>query len=231
MAQYFTDFSEYRVGSSPDDWAEEWVTGGQRMSVEREGSGPRAFQFLRHEILNDDRRAYAWRRVCGGASEVEIVARVRADDAGARFGVVGRGAGHARMRENEEGVVAEFRSAEEDFTTRSYSLLSNPPASGEEHTGISIGDSRFGWKVNTWYWIRLRLSEGEGSVECYSRAWAGDPVDEPSQWIHSHGNALPLEAGRRGWVGVTGQRVAGVRDYDVFGVGTEGDVAPTQPVS
>jgi hypothetical protein len=47
---------------------------------------------------------------------------------------------------------------------------------------------------------------------------------------HARESSESADVGAGGWVGITGQGTAGIRDYDLVGVGTDGDEAPTRPV-
>lgn len=226
MAKHFTDFSEYESGRAPSDWKQRWVLGGHSATIETSDDGTNG-KLLRHVVTEQERRALAWKAV-KGASTVEVVTRVRAHEPGARFGIVARGAGRGDHRYNEDGFVLEFdRYEEPKFATVSYNRRS-VDTPGRDHGGAAhrTGLTPFDWQVGEWYWLRLGLAHRSTGVDVRSRMWP-DSIDEPKVWDHVEANAQPPYVGAGGWFGITGQRVAGARDYDLFGVGTNGDTAPT----
>lgn len=238
MAQFFTDFSEYETGSAPDDWRCAWVPGDQRFEIVAD-SGATGGKVLQHEVLRHNRRAWAWTKV-PGASEVEILTRLRSDHPDSRFGIIGRGRGTG-VRDTEEGITCELFSGrmrdlapddlpKQELRATLYLVGYNP---NEEQNrgpkrphglGMIRGEAHYPWTPEIWQWIRLQLREADGFVAVRARVWTdGDP--EPTIWKYDVPQAEPSMVGRDGFVGITGQVVAGVREYDIFSVGTDGDPA------
>lgn len=239
MAQFLTDFSEYASGSAPDDWRCAWVPGDQRFEVTSD-SGATGGKVLRHEVLQHNRRAWAWTKV-PGASEVEILTRLRSDHADSRFGIIGRGGG-AGVRDTEEGISCELFSGrmrdlspydlpKQEIRPTAF-LVSYNPAEEQNRgpkrphgIGMIRGESHYPWLPEAWQWIRLQLRDENGSIAVRVRVWT-DGVPEPTIWKYDASQTEPSSIGKAGFVGVTGQVVAGVREYDIFSVGTDGDPAP-----
>lgn len=238
MSRFFTDFSEYPAGDAPADWTQRWVLGGHTLQVVHVPEAT-AGALLRHEILENDRRAYSWDAV-PGASQVEVVARLRTSDADARLGVIARGAGQGQQRDNEDGFTSEFepgrytaeqrpedRANEPQHVTRSYDHRRTKSPDRPHGTGKQDGVTPYPWAPGEFHWLRLRVEDGSNGVEVRAKAWAGSADDEPAEWTHHEPASEPVTIGADGWTGITGQGTAGIREYDLIGVGTDGDTAPT----
>ncbi|MCA1770566.1 MAG: hypothetical protein LC652_11710 [Halomonas sp.] len=242
MAQYFTDFSDYSVSKTPEDWRDAWIPGGHRLEI-HEVPDAMGGKVLQHHIDTNNRRAWAWDRVPRGSSCYEILTRLRSSSADSRFGVIARGDGQGE-RGTEQGVTCEF------FKGANHSLVEHEPAKlelrqtlfliaynpqGERDRGPERphgvakiwGESFFPWMPDKWFWLRLQVFTKDGSLHTRARAWDGNgEAIEPDWWHYDVSNIEPDSVGANGWVGITGQREAGVREYDVFSVGTDGDPAP-----
>lgn len=241
MAQYFTDFSEYPTGESPVDWVERWVLGGHSIEV-AEIDGATGGKVLRHRITENNRRAFSWDAV-PGSSNVEVVTRVRTSDVDSRFGVIARGSGEGHVRDDVYGFTSELESGrftadrrpddeadEPQHTTRSYDARAAKTPERPHAPGKQDGMTIFHFEPGEFYWLRLRVLDGEQGVDVYAKVWSGTAQDEPSDWTQSRENSESADVGAGGWVGITGQATGGIRDYDLVGVGTDGDDAPTRPV-
>jgi hypothetical protein len=241
MAQFFTDFSDYPAGEAPADWIERWILGGQALEVV-EVADATGGKVLRHRITENNRRAFSWDAV-PGASNVEVVARVRTSDADARFGVIVRGSGEGHVRDNEYGFTTELEPGrytadrrphdeadEPQHTTRSYDARMARTPERPHGTGKQDGMTTFRFEPGEWYWLRLRAVDGAQGVDVYAKAWSGAAEDELPDFSHARESSESADVGAEGWVGITGQGTAGIRDYDLVGVGTDGDEAPTRPV-
>ena len=223
MSQYFTDFSEYPEGDIPGDWSERWVLGGQHLTVV---AAPHATggALMAHRISEDSRRAWAWDAV-PPATDVEVLTRVSATDPASRFGVIARGEGRGSKRGGEVGWTCELDHQGSRFRICSYDPSQTPRPTRPHGIGRILGEDEVQWAANEWFWMRMRLESNGGWVRALSRLWR-DGHDEPSDWQHRIDRSDPSHLGRRGWVGITGQTTHGVRHFDVFGVGTDGDPAP-----
>lgn len=239
MAQFMTDFSEYNTGMTPDDWIDAWVPGGQRLEVVK-ANGALGGKALEHEIFKHDRRAWAWMKV-PRANEVEVLARLRCDHVAARAGIIARGR-YGDSRDTTEGWTSElFNGAyreqsphEVDIQERRTILNTisyNPREEANRGLkrphgiGLTRGTGFYPWAPREWHWIRLQLRDLDGFVAMRARAW-NDLDDEPIHWQHDNDRTEPSIIGKFGFVGITGQRTDGIRQYDFFSVGTNGDPAP-----
>ena len=242
MAQYLTDFSEYSPGSAPDDWRDAWIRGGHSLVVQEcaDAIGGKA---LVHRIDENNRRAWAWERVPRGATRVEILTRMRSSSGDSRFGVIARGDGEG-IRSTEQGITCEFfkganhKVVEHEapkLELRETLFLDSYNPEGEKQRGPQRphgvakiwGESFFPWAPDQWFWLRLEVFAKDGTLHARARAWDGSgEVSEPTWWHYDVTNIEPDSVGANGWVGITGQREEGVREYDVFSVGTNGDPAP-----
>ncbi len=239
MAQYLTDFSSYDAGSPPHDWVDGWVPGDQRFEVTADPTATGG-KVLQHEIFAHNRRAWAWQAV-PGASEVEVLARVRTSSADSRFGIIARGGGK-NVRNTEEGATlelfcgrlrdeAEFDAERQELRSTLFLGTYDPAKEAQRGPGRPHGIGRprgeeyFPWEPDQWYWLRLQAFESDGYMALRAKGWHTD-APEPDVWKYDIQRTEPAAVGRDGWVGITGQRVEGVREYDVFAVGTDGDPAP-----
>lgn len=240
MAQYLTDFSDYPSGQPLADWRDAWITGGHRLEVQ-EATDAIGGKLLRHHIDVNNRRAWAWERVPRGASCYEALTRMRSTSGDSRFGVIVRGDGEGE-RGTEQGITCEcFKGANHGLAEHEalkleqrqtlFLLAYNPEGEAlrgpERPHGVARiwGESFFLWEPNAWCWLRVRVEAVEGALQAKAKAWRDGEV-EPDWWHYDVENIEPGHVGANGWVGITGQRESGLRDYDVFSVGTDGDAAP-----
>ena len=240
MAQYLTDFSDYPTGAAPSDWRDAWIPGEHRLEVQ-EATGAIGGKVLRHRIDVNNRRAWAWERVPRGGGCHEVLTRVRSTSGDSRFGVIVRGDGEG-LRGTEQGVTCEcFKGANHALVKHEMAKLEqrqtlflivyNPEGEAlrgpERPHGVAKiwGESFFPWEPNAWCWLRVRVETVDNALQVKARAWR-DGETEPNWWHYDVADVEPASVGANGWVGITGQRESGVRDYDIFSVGTEGDSAP-----
>lgn len=238
MSQFFTDFSDYEMNAPPHDWVDAWVPGDHSLVVAPANDAKNGV-VLRHNVTSHERRAWAW-TTPGGSSEVEVLARLRSDDPRARFGVMCRG-GYQDDRESIEGITWELFNGEDrdegDFeeTRQEYRqiawLATYAPAMAVHKgpkrphgIGSIRGEGYFPWEPGLWYWMRLQAGDDDGYIAVRAKVWAGS--SEPDGWTYDIQRTESADVGRQGWVGITGQRTEGSREYDFFSVGTDGDPAP-----
>lgn len=238
MAQYFTDFSEYKTGSPPNDWSSAWVKGDQRFEIvddEKCNGG----KVLQHEVLSHNRRAWSWDKV-PGSNNVEILTKLRSNHPNSRFGIIGRGGGTGE-RGTEEGITCELFNGEtrdlaphdlpkQELRSTLFLVGYNPEEEinrgAKRPHGIAMirGEAHHPWTPGSWQWIRLKLVDIDGFVSASARVWK-DGDNEPSIWKYDLPKTEPSSIIKAGFVGITGQIVGGIREYDVFSVGTNGDPA------
>lgn len=240
MAQFITDFSEYETNSPPHDWRDAWVPGDQQVTVisTDDATGGKV---LRHEIESHDRRAWAWDKV-PGTTEVDVRARLRTDHPRSRFGILARGA-YVDHRDSIEGITwelfngedrdeSEFEERRQEFRQIAWLATYDPTMEYQKGPkrphgiGSVRGEGHFSWEPGSWYWLRLQARNVDGFVAVRAKVWAGDK--EPDGWTYDVQRTERSDLADGGWVGITGQRTEGRREYDIFAIGTDGDEAPTQ---
>jgi len=217
MAQYFTDFSEYATGSgAPSGWTGRWVATNITYSIV-EDAGVTGGKHLRLVRTSSGRSLLSWDVIDADADRatVEVLARVRRAEVGSdnNGGMVVRGSGAAG---SETGYVGDPICRATPSTNR---VRINEYASG---TFGQLANAINTWSTNTWYWTRWQASGTALKI----RRWAGAIGDEPGTWDVETTDATTSAAG---WVGAF-LFFTGTFDFDVFGVGTNGDAAPSEAV-
>lgn len=208
MAQYYTDFSAYSVGTFPqsgDDWTEEYNDGGT--GEIQSDSSSEGGQILYLNINNfGDHYTLSWDGK--GGSDVELAsffhttATTLSDQR-----VVLRGSG---TTSNKNAYLARMSGSTSDasvqivkYTNNSFSNL------GGSSNSVSLP-----------CWVRFRAN---GNA-LQAKAWS-ESASEPSSW----GVDITDSDHSSGFTGV---HIYGTgAGWGQFGVGTEGDTAPTSTVS
>lgn len=238
MAQFFTDFSEYKTGSPPYDWHSGWVEGDQRFMIVNDKNCIGG-KVLQHEVFSHNRRAWFWDAI-PKTENIEILTKLRSNNPNSRFGIIGRGGGNGQ-RGTEEGVTCELFNGEirdlsshdlpkQELRSTLFLVSYNPSEElnrgAKRPHGIAMirGEAHYPWTPGSWQWIRLRIVDINGSVSVSARVWA-DGESEPSFWKYDLPKTEPSSILKTGFVGITGQIVGGIREYDIFSVGTNGDPA------
>ncbi|MDI6872556.1 MAG: hypothetical protein QME79_14630 [Bacillota bacterium] len=203
MAQFYTDFHEYVAGQQPGDWTKRWADSSWLVKVKTGTVGGKCLE----DGGASPRHAMSWDDA-GEPSDTEVVIRCRSiNTTGYQLGAVVRGSGAAG---SENGYVALL------FHISSFVLIKYQSGSGTLLASVS-----YPWSANTWYWIRLRASGQAIKV----RAWA-DGSEEPTNWLIETADSGLAS----GWAGAYAA-TANTHDFDVAGIGTGGDPAPTSPVA
>lgn len=220
MGQYFTDFSEYSAGSGlPTDWTARWVTTGIDWSVENVGGaiGGKVLQALVSGSFA--RRAASW-NTPGIAGTVQILVKSRRNSTlvnGSIYsGSIARGAGSAS---SESGYVGSSYVGSSTSNNRLKYLAKYVSGSG---TAVGATDASI-TTSGDWYWYRFECT----GTTVRLRVWK-DGDSEPGSWDVSTTDS-DLSSG---WVGVfAGIETTGnaIVQWDTFGVGTNGDPAPSTP--
>lgn len=203
MATYFTDFSEYSTGVHPPDWTERMSTADVAWTVESD-AGATGGQVLRATPdAPDDQRFLSWDDAeDGGHDDVEIVTKLRITSGGIAYGV--------GVRANNDIDVYNVVIDEAADEIRTNKLVNT--------TFTNLATTAETLVAGDWWWVRLRLN----GTTVRARFWKdGNP--EPGTWDVDTTDSSISAAGWVGlWIFNGGQTV----DYDVIGVGTNGDVAP-----
>ena len=216
MAQYWTDFEGESVGEQPSSWTRRWATSSQFL-IESDATASNGIA-AKFEPTNtsNTHRIVTWDDVDSDPD-----------------------------RDNVE-IVCRFSSPVESNTERRCRLLSRGSNPLSDRTGYVIGPAatastslrivkyvspdfsgiaESGWDgvgQDEWWLVRTRVSGNNLRL----RVWKdGDP--EPSAWDLE---ATDSDITDPGWVGVFIFDGSVITKVDWFGVGTDGDPAPTGPV-
>ena len=209
MAQFFTNFSEYTTGQAPADWTARWVTANVTYTVEAD-AGATGGKVLRSVVTSVARHALSWDDVgTPGATEILIKFRLSAlTEAGFVNGAVLRGSGIATTENGYMSAGQPLAAAADRLYIREYTAGTSSDTSAQL-TGTAFS-------INTWYWIRFRAN----GTSLESAVWA----DGESEVVPI--TTLTDATTSSGWAGIFTQQIA-THDYDIFSVGTNGDVAPS----
>ncbi len=215
MALGFTDWSGYTLNARPSDWT---LRGGDSSyGIVREASGQRYLDLL---ITNTGRNLLTWDLLdtAPGTDEIDVyvVYRRPAVSQGGEFSAqVGvRGSGSASTI---EAYILGPRSTQ-PYPGSEY-LRAGRYTNGGNFTILS--DYETNTLSDTWYCSRIRIS----GTSIKMRRWLeGDP--EPSTWDNETTDSV---ISGEGWVGLFGFNDSETH-VKAFGVGTNGDPAPTGPV-
>lgn len=206
MATYFTDFSEYTVGSLPTDWTETWASAGN-WTVESNAAAEGNVAF-RSNGDTSQREAVYWDTV-GTGTDLEIYAKgeLRGGNASNYFRLILRGSEST----TQHGYLTQLQAFEDQFalakydTTGSYVTLDTAAITA----GVADGDV---------FEQRLRVN---GS-DLMAKVWPAGTT-EPSAWTCT---AIDADF-TSGWVGLGVFAEFSDTDFYTVGVGTVGDTAPT----
>lgn len=210
MSQYFNDFSHYPTGAQPSDWVKRWNTGAETWNVLADGAAAGG-KLLQSSIAAQDDRVLSWNLV-DGTQNIELVAKVRTSSVTAYQN-------HLHLRGSGTGSSkGSYYLVLYQNTTSTYMILEQ----WFNNTYYSIQTVTKPLSPNTWYWMRFRAN---GNV-LQAKMWA-DGTAEPAGWDIAYTDSTGTANNGAGWAGVGGYSTAGLRDFDVIGVGTNGDTAPT----
>lgn len=209
MAQYFTNFSGYTSGVQPTGWTARWQTANKTWTVEND-AGATGGKLLRCVSANNNAGLLTWDAIDADANRdnVEIFFRFRSSGTGTI--PVGGVVRASSVLATGNGYVSHPNDATSQriakFVSGSYALLTN-------HSNA--------WAADTWYYSRFRVN----STTLQMKRWAGAVGDEPGAWDSEVTNG---EVTGVGWVGALSRLTGVTVDFDVIGVGTNGDTAPSQ---
>jgi parallel beta-helix repeat protein len=216
MAQYFRDFTEYSTGLDPAGWMERWHTSFSFWAV-ADDAGTIGGRILAHteNSTSDLARLFAWNEEEGPVwgPDVEIVTRCRADTTkdGHQLVLLARASGDEN---NKRGYWLSVR----DFGFIDLHKWTNNTLSS------FLDDQSFSYSVGEMIWLRMRLTGNR----IQARGWR-DVESEPSNWPIDFTDTTDniLEAG---WLGFGHMSTVTNSDraFDIIGVGTNGDPAPTE---
>lgn len=204
--QFWTDFTEYTVGSEPSDWRQLWEAGDWRVVDEPNLPHGRALRHVTGTV--SARYGLTWNKVDKSAltNNVEIVFQWRSTSPSSALGLV-RASG---------ATPAEAVGYAGGGTGDSQVTLTNYATGSAKNSNVFFLQS-----VGQWYRTRVRAR----GVTVYMRTWlATDP--EPGTWNVVLENTRD-EKGRVGLFTYTGASSGTVnRDFAWIGVGVGGLDAP-----
>lgn len=212
MTQYYSDFSEYADTTALlAEWTARWVTSDVTWSLVSD-AGATGGKFLRAVRLTNARSGLSWNDIDADSAraDFEVLAKVRTSAAvTSGVSVFGRGAGAS---DAESAYVGQMRSDGGQWRVIKY-------VAGTFTSVIESGGTS---SINTWYWVRFRVN----GTAIKLRAWA-DGGSEPGTWDLEVTDASLSDAGWLGAFLLTAQTA----DWDVFTVGTNGEAAPSEPLT
>jgi hypothetical protein len=188
-----TAFDEYTQGVQPSDWTNHWDTSGITWTKEfggKTGGGSRLFG----DRTADNAYGLGWNDTNGTDGSVEVLACAKqhhssaGTDAGG--GIVIRGAGDGA---SERGYVFNLDEASQKILLRRFD------AAGYGTTTLS--NPAFTMSLNTWYWIRFRLTDAQTGVRKQIRVWEWGTT-EPGTWNIDYTSSGVGHISTPGWVGV-----------------------------
>lgn len=224
MAQYSTDFSDsaYADGVAPPDWTETWDDGYLTWTVE-DSSGEAAAlgssygdRVLRGStIIGGYDHALTWDDA-GTPADVDIKVRLLVTSAYQRaLGAVARASTDSN---GDDGYYLLVDPYDNSLILRKFV---NGSATQIAVHDIDTDGALPKWDVadDVWIWARLYIS----GTTIRGKMWL-DGEDEPGSWMIDTTDS----AHASGAVGVYASRTS---YFDWFGVGTNGDAAPSLPAS
>ena len=215
MSRYYTDFSEYTADVFPADWTLQY-TGSEYYFYPKTKSGATGGKVLEGKWGNafEDFLSCSWDDLDADSNRAnaEVFMRVRSDHiATLQACAIVRGS-------RSSTFVSGYTAGLFDGThLKVFRMNSGTP--------IEIGSYSFTWIANAWYKIRFRVN----GTSIKARVWA-DADSEPTSW---HVDTSDSNISAAGFIGVHGydeQAFPAKKDFDVFGVGIDGDIAPHIPL-
>jgi len=213
MAQYFTDFSGETLGSIPAGWSTRWAAGSGTFLVVEDETATGGKALHAQDSNNSQVKGLTLDAADGdaGVENSELVMRWKGVSGFSLLilGVFARGSGSAHSSANyycaQMGTGAQRRIGKR---------INGAPT--------TIQSAAFSHVLETWYWMRLRVSGTTIQVKHWT-----DGETEPEAWTFT---STETELTGAGWVGIVlgSQNSSGpTARIDLIGVGTNGDAAPT----
>lgn len=206
--QWFTDFTEYTVGQAPHDWSVRWATAVNHLSVVEDADATGGVM-LREDYTSTagQNRIASWDTI-GEQTDVEAVMKWRTSSPAAPPRIA--------LRASADVPRTAYHGGSQNGTTNSLQKL----VAATSSTDIATASRSF--ESDTWYVTRMRTEGTRIAV----KTWRADEP-EPAAWDF---DATDTSIPGPGLVGFRVFPTTGVRDFDWFGVGLNGQSAPTEPV-
>lgn len=209
MTTYFNDFNSYTTGLAPSDWTERTNTGVISSTVVVGGSD----KILSVVKTSSSRTMMSWNAIDGDGSTDNIEILTKYNFAVVTSTVV---AGVALRASGASGSESQYHVTNFGAQLRLAKIVSGMVITISQTASLSL-------TANTWYWLRFRAN----STSLKARIWA-DGGEEPGTWaIDTTDSAVS----GTGWGGVYGFTSTCAPNYDTFGIGTAGDIAPSSGAS
>jgi hypothetical protein len=218
MAQHFTDFSEYTLGEIPADWPVEWGLIERAIVAGNPEAGSGQSLFLEHQGSSFSRNAVSW-GVPVDAAVMSVSTRFISD---------------YKASTVDDGIVSPVLCGRGTQSTRSGYYVFIRGSGALDLRRANNGSISTVASVSTFIpeLLQVDLSvdfsiNAVGEIKAY--IWlTGD--SKPTTPTLSYTDASPLPAGWAGFLDLSNVNHDGTNLY-YFGVGTDGDPAPTTPVS
>ncbi len=205
MSRYYTNFSEYPSNAAPPDWVHIWYNGYTwEVRAQADAVGGKV---LYNNSSGSNLQCFAWTTPGDTLTDCEILVKLQSSN----YNNSGFACLRASNPGNQQGYFVGLGSA------GGYAYLYR--LSGGTYSTLAA--VTYSWQANKWYWIRFKA---EGTT--LRVRWWQDGEQEPSTW----GIEVTDATYASGYVGVGGRFIA-TRKFDVVGVGTNGDSAPSPPIT
>lgn len=202
MAKIFTDFSEYTAGAAPSDWSvpADFVDYDIFEVRTSTTSSGKKLHLANGALIKN--RLRVWDAISSGTDFEVAFKAIALGDSDSEIGIRAQSGPKAYLlgHYNDEATVRRLNDG-------SVTAVAN--------SGTSV-------LTDNWYWQRVRVNSTALKVKIWQD---GDP--EPDQWRIETTDSSITNAGL---LGIFGREANKTVEYDVFGVGTNGDTAPTEPV-
>lgn len=231
MAQFYEDWSDYADGAAADGtnggipgWTPRWWLSGVEAGRVRIAADVRATagQLMVIDAYTSTRAACAFSLdAADGAEEVEIVTRFLNE----------RTSWATDFYSHGQGTTYTQNMGDTGYFGELYYLSGTTPTDRGRVAKVEAGTATWlsdnvvtGITDNQWWWCRWRrTADGIQRIK-----WWQDGTAEPADWtVVAH---TPDQGLLPGWVGVGFREQPTICWYDIIGVGTAGDPAPTAPV-
>lgn len=232
MTQYYTDFSSYSPGDiTSQGWSAQWASfpsGSAEVVTDAGATGGKALEVL---LGSGARRALIWDAISAdsGRGIVDVIVRGKASNystsnTNPRFGPLARAAGSAS---SETGYVFALRAT----AGAGPSLLRYVSGAVTTPSSLIGPDAP---AANTYQFARMQIENGATFPILRFKTWQGAIGDEPASWDREYqdtasGHISQTSGDRK--VGIYFFQASVTYTIDWIGVGTNGDSAPTEPVS
>lgn len=226
MAQYFTSFGAdegYTLGAvAGQGWTNRWATTGNRDIIEDgAASNGRALALTNNNSNSNVLLSYDALDADPDTAEIEVLTRLKIDNTSGvvHQGLAVRAAGGSSGAHGYAGHLNNNNAVQ--------LIRFNNSNSRTDLAESGIGGTI---PINTYYFLRVRATGTGATVTLRLKQWTGVVGDEPVDWDVVFDDTSGSRITAAGWAGVF-KRANSNYTYDWVGFGTNGDTAPSEPVS